>query len=312
MNKENILQKTPITALLALFCCMLWGSAFPCVKIGYNLFGIESAPATEILFAGLRFTLAGVMVIITGSITAKKPLLPTLKQIPYILLLSLFQTILQYIFFYIGLSNTSGVKASVIEGSSVFVCILISALIFKLEKLTAAKIIGCITGTAGIVLINLDSELLGGVSLTGEGFIFISILAYSVSSVLMKKLSEKIDPVLMSGWQFLLGGLILTFGGYLFGGASGFTKEVSGEGVAMLLYLAFVSACAYTIWGMLLKYNPVSKVTVYGFFNPVCGVLLSAFLLGEYQQAFRFEALAALVLVSVGIYIVNRKKPIDD
>ena len=65
--KSNILQKTPIAALLALFCSALWGSAFPCVKIGYDLFGIDKASTPSIiLFAGVRFFIAGIMVIIIG------------------------------------------------------------------------------------------------------------------------------------------------------------------------------------------------------------------------------------------------------
>ena len=72
------------------------------------------------------------------------------------------------------------------------------------------------------------------------------------------------------------------------------------------MYLSFISACAYSIWSLLLKYNPVSKIAVFGFMTPVCGVLLSAVLLGETEQAFRLEAAAALVLISAGIFIVNR------
>ena len=67
-----------------------------------------------------------------------------------------------------------------------------------------------------------------------------------------------------------------------------------------------ISAVAYTLWGVLLKYNPVSRVSVFGFMNPVFGVLLSALILGESAQALSIYALAALVLVSLGIYVVNK------
>ena len=184
--KADILTKTWIAAILAIFCSALWGSAFPCVKIGYGLFGVDtSQPMSLILFAGIRFFAAGIMVIITGSIMHKKPLVPKIKELPKVAALSLTQTILQYLFFYIGLANTSGVKSSVIEGMSVFVCILISSLVFRLEKLTKFKIIGCVLGTAGIVVINLDRSLLSGFSLTGDGFILLSTIAYAISSVLL-------------------------------------------------------------------------------------------------------------------------------
>ena len=84
-------------------------------------------------------------------------------------------------------------------------------------------------------------------------------------------------------------------------------EVISAHGVIMLLYLAMVSAVAYSLWGMLLKYNPISKVAVFGFMNPVFGVILSALLLQE-ADSLGVMCIAALGLVCVGIYIVNCKK----
>ncbi len=52
------------------------------------------------------------------------------------------QTIAQYVFFYIGLAHTTGVKASIVEGVNVFVAIIVASLIFRQEKLTVKKIVG--------------------------------------------------------------------------------------------------------------------------------------------------------------------------
>ena len=49
------------------------------------------------------------------------------------------------------------------------------------------------------------------------------------------------------------------------------------------------------------------NVAVLGFMNPVCGVILSAVLLGE-TDSLSVMSVAALVLVCMGIYIVNRPK----
>ena len=72
-----------------------------------------------------------------------------------------------------------------------------------------------------------------------------------------------------------------------------------------LLYMGFISAGAYTLWGILLKYNPVSRVSILGFMNPVMGVLLSAVFLGENNEAFSLTGLTSLLLVAAGIIIVN-------
>lgn len=79
----------------------------------------------------------------------------------------------------------------------------------------------------------------------------------------------------------------------------------------LLIYMALISAVAYTLWGILLKYNPVSKVSIFGFTNPVFGVILSAIILRE-GNVFRNERPDRTVLVSIGILIVNWAKPVGE
>lgn len=292
-EKKDILTKTWVVAVLASICCMLWGSAFSCVKIGYSLMNITTNDSgSQLVFGGIRFFVAGLMALAMGSTAERKILLPTKTSIPKIMIISLFQTILQYFFYYIGLAHTTGVKAAIIVGANVFIAILVSSLLYKLEKLTAVKIAGCILGFSGIIVINL-----------GDGFIFLCTCAYAFSSVYMKRYSETEDPVMLSGWQFVFGGAVLTVIGFLMGGRLG---HMSAKAFLMLLYLAFVSAAAYSLWAVLLKHNPVSKVAIFGFMNPVCGVLLSTILLDE-KGIFGVQGIAALILVCSGIFIVQRK-----
>lgn len=219
--------------------------------------------------------------------------------------LCLVQTVIQYLLFYIGLANTTGVKSSIIEASNVFLAILASSLLFHYEKLGKAKVLGCILGFAGVVLINLNGTGLDtSMSILGEGFVFLSTVSYAFSSVLIKKYSQKENPVTLSGYQFVAGGLVMVLAGMAMGGRlDGFTVASTG----LLIYMAMISAVAYSLWGILLKYNPVGKVAVYGFMNPVFGVILSALLLGEQNQAFTFQGLISLLLVCAGIYVVNRE-----
>lgn len=295
--------------LAAALCNLLWGSAFPVIKIGYGLFGIAADDtSSQMLFAGIRFMIAGAMGIAIGSAGKKRLVIPSKDEIPKVMLLSMFQTILQYVFFYIGLANTSGMKASVIEGSNVFAALLVSGLVFRMEKVTLRKLMGCLVGFGGVVLVNMGSGFDMSFRLTGEGFILISTLSYAFSTVLMKHYSTSSDPVMLSGWQFLFGGAVMAAGGFIMGG-NVHTDSVSG--VLLLIYLAAVSACAYSLWSILLKLNPVSKVAVYGFLNPVFGVTLSALLLRE-GAAFGIKTAAALALVCIGIYLVNSLKKIKE
>lgn len=279
-EKRLFIQKTWVVALFATICTFFWGSAFPCIKIGYRLFEIDAGDTYgQICFAGIRFAIAGVMVIIVQSIIGRKMLLPGKKSGMHIAVLSLFQTVLQYFFFYVGLARTSGVKSSIINGSGTFLAILVASLIFHHEKLSFRKILGCSLGFLGVITVNLSGNGMDmNVTLMGEGFILLCALSYAVSSSLIKTFSKTDNPVMLSGYQFLLGGIVLAALGFAGGGR---ISVLSGKGLLMLLYLAFVSAFSYTLWGLLLKYNPLSKVAIFGFANPLFGVILSSWWLGE-------------------------------
>ena len=245
------------------------------------------------------------MALVGGSIVAKQALIPQKQTIPKISIISLFQTILQYFFYYIGLAHTTGVNAAIIVAANVFIAILLSTLVYRIEKMTAAKLFGCVIGFLGIILCNLNG-LKGGIHLSflGDGFIFLCTVASGFSSVLMKKYAASENPILLSGWQFLFGGVVMFAVGLLFGGRM---EHITGSAIAILLYLSFVSAAAYSLWSLLLKYNPVSKVAVFGFLNPICGVCISTIFLKE-KDAFHIFTIPALIFVCVGIYIVNHKK----
>ena len=309
--QASSLKKEIATFLGVMLCSFLWGSAFPGIKIGYSLWNIASDDTWRIIrFAGIRFFLAGILVILIGSLMKKKFLFPAKNEWGKILFLSLFQTIGQYVFFYVGLAHTTGVNSAIVDSLTAFFAILIACFFFRTEHLTVRKIAGCILGLTGIILINITSE---GFSFhpLGDGLIALSALCYGVSSNMIKKYAKDHDTVLFSGYQFALGGLIMTLLGQtgvsVFNDASAKTQEISLlPAVGILLYLALVSSVAYTLWGILLRTNDVSKISIFGFMNPVIGVVLSAILLKE-TNVLGIRYFLALLLISAGIVIVNVK-----
>ena len=304
-SRGTLLQNKLVVCLLAVFCCLLWGSAFPSIKAGYEMFEIGAQDSvSQILFAGIRFLIAGVLTIIFGSLLQKKFLFPKKTSWKMVCTLSIFQTMLQYFFFYIGLAHASGVKSSIINGMTTFFAILLACLVRKQEHLSIDKLVGCILGTAGVIIVSLSSgSVEAGFALNGEGFILIAAVSYAVSSVLIKEYSVKENPVTLSGYQFLIGGFAMMVVGFIAGGRIYLTRPA---GILLIIYMALISSVAYSIWGILLKHNPVSSVTIYGFSNPIFGALLSAFFLAEWDKL-NLRYVAALLLVSLGIYVVNRK-----
>ena len=107
--------------------------------------------------------------------------------------------------------------------------------------------------------------------------------------------------MLVTGWQLLFGGALLAAAG-LMGGAR--LTIPSPQALGLLLYLAALSAVAFTLWTLLIKYNPVSKISIYNFLTPVFGVLLSGIFLHE--SFLSVKNLSALILVCIGITLVNK------
>ena len=113
---------------------------------------------------------AGILTILIGSLMRGRLLLPKRGSGGMILTLAMMQTVIQYTFFYIGLSHAPGFKGSIISPTSTFFALLIAALVFQQEKLTARKLLGCLIGFAGVVVVSMNGRLEGGVRLDGEGF----------------------------------------------------------------------------------------------------------------------------------------------
>ena len=242
------------------------------------------------------------MVLLVYMIIYKSLKLPDKKEMPSVFLLGFFLTTLQYIFFYTGLSNTTGVNGAILNSTGTFFSVILAHFIYTNDKLNHSKVIGCIMGFIGVVIINFSENF---VSLhfhpMGEGFIIIAALIGSSASIYSKKLSKTINTMILTGSQLFVGGLILTLLGYLTGGhLEGFTLKAT----VLLIYMGLLSATAFTLWTNLLKYNKVGKISVYNFQIPIFGTILSSLFLRE--SFFNTKNILALLLVSTGIYIVNR------
>ncbi|HDL8781375.1 TPA: DMT family transporter, partial [Yersinia enterocolitica] len=240
--------------LVATFCCLLWGSAYPAIKNGYALFHIAADDIpSKMVFAGYRFLLAGLVLLLFAVSSGKA--IGRLKKSQYkqIAILGLTQTTLQYVFFYIGLAYTTGVKGSIMNATGTFFSVLLAHYIYKNDRLTFNKIIGCALGFAGVMVVNFGSGLMDfNFSLMGEGCVVLAAFILSAASIYGKRISQTMDTTVMTGYQLAIGGLVLTLGGYLFGG---YLSDFGWQALLLLAYLVLLSSAAFALWSLLLKYN---------------------------------------------------------
>jgi drug/metabolite transporter (DMT)-like permease len=304
INRENLFTWPPAVFFWALICALLWGSAFPMVKTGFVMLDIQHSTGGKLYFAAYRFLLAGLM-IFAGVLVSGKPIgLSHRRDYGAMVLTGLLQTTLQYTFFYIGLSNTTGVKASIIIGSGSFFLALFSHLWFKDDPITVRKSAGLILGFVGIVLVNLRSDGLDfHMTLTGEGFILLTALSSTLALIVVKKTAARVYPPLMSAYQLVTGAVALFLLALFF--ESPAVLAFSGPSLVLLLYLSFLSAAAFSLWYTLIQHNRLSSMAVYRFLIPVCAVLLSVAIIDT--EHLQWPALAALVLVCLGMLLTARE-----
>ncbi|GCD09335.1 DMT family transporter [Clostridium tagluense] len=301
-DEENIIFNKPyMIMILALISCFLWGSAFPSVKVGYQVFSIAGNDTYQkILFAGFRFLVSALMVFIFCIITGRS-LKVRREDICKVAFLGFVQTSIQYVFFYIGLSNTSGTKGSILAATTTFFSVIIAHFFYEEDKLSFRRIIGVVIGFTGVAIVNMNgAKIQGGFTLTGDGFVIISSLVSSLAGIYTKKIAKDIPTFVISGYQLFIGSIFLILTGFAGGGRG---LDFSFKGSVLLLYLGFISAAAFSIWTVLLKYNAVGKVTIYKFSIPLFGVFLSYVLLGE--RVVGTKVIMAVILVIVGIIIIN-------
>jgi drug/metabolite transporter (DMT)-like permease len=295
--------RLPVVVTFATLCCLLWGSAYPAIKGGYAILGIAQQDiGGKLLFAGWRFLLAGILLLVLARALGRRLRLDGAGDVSALFVLGTTQTALQYVFFYIGLAYTTGVKSSIMNATGTFFSVLLAHFIYRHERLNHRKVIGCLVGFAGVLVVNVSPQLLQPeFTLLGEGFVVIAAFVLAAASIYGKALSQRMDPVAMTGAQLAIGGALLLAVGWALGGD---LPAFGWEASVLMAYMVLLSSAAFALWTLLLKHNPVALIAVFNFLVPIFGAVLSAIFLGE--TILEWKNLVALALVCCGIALVTR------
>ncbi|KAG4096465.1 DUF6-domain-containing protein [Neocallimastix lanati (nom. inval.)] len=336
---KKIFTKRLNIYIFAIICTFLWASAYPTIRLGYDEFHVNKNDLKSVfLFAGIRFTLSGIMIILGYWVVKKKIVLPSKKLMPDIIALGIITVTIQYIVFYAGVGNTTGVKNSVFNSCNTFFTVIIAHFLFKNDRITVPKAVGCAIGFLGVIIINLGFDFfLGrgkkfefGFTLNGEGLILMNCLISSIGNVLVKiinntgslfkwnkftkeeKGKKKVDIILITGYQMLFGAVLIDIFALIWifispptpveGSLDKPYTSISILGYLLMFHMGLISAVAFPIWNTLLKFNNVGKISFFNFLIPVFGTFLSGILLGE--NLFKIENLVSLILVCIGVIIV--------
>ncbi|MFC2947756.1 DMT family transporter [Virgibacillus sediminis] len=287
---------------IAVFCSILWGSAFPVLKISYEEMQMApDDPVAKIVFAGIRFLLAGLILLAGLLVTSRRHLLVTRKQVPVLVLFGIMQTSIQYYFFYNGLAQVSGMQGAILSASGTFFTVMLAHFFYTNDRLNFKKLLGLVAGFSGIVLANWGQELQISFTFTGEGYMLLAALTGAIATIMGKELAVGIHPFALTGWQLTIGAALMLMIGLPQMEENAIVFTPFGWG--LLIYSALLSAVAFALWYSILKYNKAGEISMYKFIVPVSGTVLSAmFIPGERLNIYIF---AAIALVAVGIIAIN-------
>jgi drug/metabolite transporter (DMT)-like permease len=287
----------------AIITTFLWGSAFPFIKLSYEHLNIEKTEIWEqMIFAGYRFFLASSLILIFFTLIGRKL---SFQRSTFLTVgkVGLFQTFLQYVLFYIGLSFSTGVQGSIIAGTTSFFQLLAAHFMYKNDRLTFRKMLGVTVGFAGVIIVNITKGTLSLQLGIGEICLLVAMAFGGYGNVLAKEAAKQVDVAYLTAYQMMIGSFGLLIIGGLTTGFLPFHFDLITFG--MLIYLALLSAVGFVLWNNVMKYNQVGKVSMYLFLVPVFGVILSSVMLHE---ALSYLVFIGLIMVTSGIIIVNYQK----
>ncbi|MFA5595683.1 MAG: DMT family transporter [Trueperaceae bacterium] len=258
-------------AVLLVVQMILWGTAFPMIKIAL----VDLTPPHLTLLRHLVASAAFVPLLLAF----KARLLPRRADVPFFLLLGFVGYTVYHLSLNYGQTQVSAGAASLIIATAPAITALL-AVVMVGERLPLGGWIGSAISFVGVVLIVLGDS--GGSGLTFNVFAWLIVLgAISTSfyAILQRRLFDRYRPIEVAAFATWAGTLpMLVF-------VPGVVADVAAAGAPALLATIYIgvfpSAVAYTIFAFALSRVPVTMVAAALYMVPVFSLIASWLLVGE-------------------------------
>ncbi|HEV3341788.1 MAG TPA: DMT family transporter [Pirellulales bacterium] len=296
-------QVRPVTvsaALLAVLCAVLWGGL--AVAVRFTQDGIP-----PLATAGLRFGIATLL--LAGTILGQGASLALDRQQLLAILPVGLLLFLQIGSYHYGQSHTSSAHGSVMIGSYPVFVALVAHFLLKGDRLSPGKLTGLLVAFAGLLAIVAGAQSSakppgGGdaASLYGDAVILVSSMLIGVNTVMSKRaLAVVAVPKLLFWSNVLATGLFFATSFVVEGDRPWKFSPAVAWGLA---YQSVVVAwICFLIWTALLRHHRASQIAVFGFAQPLCGMVFGIWLRGDPMTLSLAFGGAA---VATGIVLVTR------
>lgn len=254
-----------------LICAVLWGSAFPCIKIvyqGWQARGLAISIPLVLLFAGVRFSLAGL-----GLIAVSRHLRRDLARTPwkYIAGLALTQTVLQYVCFYNAIAVSSASLAALLVATGSFWWMFWAAVFRQTSWPSTRQWLALTVGAFGVALAVYRPGAGSGNAWLGAGLQLMATCSGAFAVLIFRKIQPTMSSRAATGLSLFSGGLVLMLLGISALPQAG--EMFDSTVILITLWLAFVSATGFALWNFISTLYPVPLLASYRFLVPVFGVI---------------------------------------
>ena len=241
--------------VLLIALAFLWGTAFMFITLGLVDQPDHAASFSPLLFAALRFDLAGAVILLI-ALVRRAPMMPkTRAQWTAIGLASALQVGGYHALLFLGQPYLDESVAAIVVALNPILTTVAARLFLTDERLGSAGLVGLASGLVGVVILTLASSQVFHFAILGMALTFGAVLSWSVSSTLVRRTRHGMDVFAFTAWQMLLGAILLHASSLLF--EHGTAKAVfDTDGIVSLLYLALVSSAI----GFLLYYTLLERV----------------------------------------------------
>ena len=285
--------------LFVIFCAVLWGSAFPGIKYVYTRWDGADSFWVRLVFAGVRFTIAGLLLIPF----CRRPFLSFPKgSLRPLLVIALTQTFGQYLFFYTGLAVSSGVLASLLVSTGSLWWVLLAPLMLGTPRPDARQWLLLGVSVVGITIAVYKPGAGAGDPVLGAALFLSAGLCGALAVLVFRRLDASIDPVMATALALFGGGIMLMLAGST--AWPEFVVLLDAPVALMTVYLAAVSATAFCLWNRLAQIFPVNLLAGYRFLVPLSGVLMSALLIPG--ESIGLGTVAGGCLIIGALILLNR------
>ncbi|HDE4904796.1 TPA: DMT family transporter [Staphylococcus aureus] len=263
----NKLQDT--TFLSYLFTIILWGSAFPMIKIALNDFSAESLSAFRLILA---------TIILLPFVIIKKLPTPELRDIPVIFILGFCGFVIYHTALNFGEALISaGISGILVSTTPIFSSAL--AYIFLKEHFSKWNWLSSLVAFIGISIISISKDDYTTINVLGVFIILLASFSESLYFTFQKKYIEKYGFIAFTLYTIMASSpFMLIFIPEIINDIHGatFTSIVS------VLYLAiFPTIIPYVLLAYIVKSVGVSDATMSLYLTPIVSLLLSYLLLDE-------------------------------